>query len=106
MSADDKKPELVGVSWGGMLIPPPTPLAEDAVFEQVAAAERAKEEADAVRAFVLPRAHELKGHTIPVEILSVQVLPSHNCLIVNDLLLLSFVEAKALLEQLDEPDAA
>lgn len=98
-------PRLEGVSWGGMIIPPPTPLAEDAVFEQVGAAERAKAEAEAVRAFVVPRFRELMGHDIPVEILGIQVLPSHNCLIVNDHLLLSFVEAKALLEQLDDPNA-
>lgn len=98
--APAEAPRLTGVSWGGMVIPPPTPLAEDAVFEQVTAAEKAKAEAEAVRALVMSRFKELMGHLLPIEITSIQNMPSHNCLVVNDLVLLSYVEAKELLEQL------
>lgn len=89
-----------GVDWGGTTIVNSTELADDAVQETHAAAVEAKRVADETKAFVLARYRELKGCDIPIEILSIQNLPHHNCLIINDLLLLSYVETKELLEQL------
>jgi hypothetical protein len=71
-----------------------------AMLEAAAAAEKAKAEADATRDYVLENFRRLMNREIPVEILSVQNLPSHNCLIVNDLLLLSYREAEAILRSL------
>lgn len=77
-------------------------IQQDAVDEAHAAAIAAKEAADKTRAFVLDHVDRLHGKIMPVEILSVANLPGHSCLIVNDHLLLSYVEAEQLINQLSE----
>lgn len=94
--------ERKGVDWAGTTVINSTELEDDAIQETHEAAVKAKQEADETRAYVLERFRKLLGCDLPVEITSVQNLPGHNCLIVNDLLLLSYVEAKALLEQIND----
>lgn len=77
-------------------------LNPDAMEEARAAAVEAKRQADETRDYVLERFRQLIGCTIPVEILTIQNLPGHSCLILNDLLLFSYVEAKELIEQLED----
>lgn len=89
-------------TWDGMTIQNSSEFNPDAIDETAAAAAEAKRVADETRDFVMARYKKLIGCEIPVEILRIQVLPSHNCLIVDDWLLLSFVEAKQLLEQIDD----
>lgn len=72
---------------------------QDAVDEAHLAAIAAKKAADETRAFVLEHQEKLRGRVMPVEIYSVQNLPTHSCLIVNDYLLLSYVEAEQLIKQ-------
>lgn len=74
----------------------------DAMEEAKRVAAEQKRIADETRDYVLPRHRQLIGCTIPVEILSIQNIPGHSCLIINDLLLFSYVEAKELLEQLED----
>ena len=54
---------------------------------------------------VVANFERLKGNLIPVEVMSITHLPSHNCLIVNDYFLLSFSEAYNLLKSLDDQEA-
>ncbi len=77
-------------------------IQHDAVDEAHRAAIAAKEAADKTRSFVLAHVEGLRGKIMPVEILSVANCPSHSCLIVNDHLLLSYVEAEQLINQLSE----
>lgn len=70
-----------------------------AMEEARLAAIKAKIDAEHTRDFVLEHVSELRGKTMPVEIYSVQNLPNHSCLIVNDHLLLSYVEAEQLMKQ-------
>lgn len=55
--------------------------------------ERDFDEFKNIRAFALKHMSYLKGKSVPIEVTSIQSLPSHNCLIINDLLLLSYTEA-------------
>ncbi len=75
-------------------------LVQEAIDEAHLAAIRAKEAADQTRAFVLQHVQKLRGQTLPVEIYSVQNLPSHSCVIVNDSILLSYVEAEEMIRKL------
>ncbi len=81
-----------------------TQLSPEAIIELELAAAKAKAEAEATKAYVLEHFRELIGKTMPLEILGVQNLPSHSCLIVNDTLLLSYVEAEQLLNPPKEDD--
>ena len=49
------------------------------------------------REFALKNMHLLRGKKVPIEVDSIQSLPSHNCIIINDLLLMSFVEVEDLI---------
>lgn len=100
MADKPEKPRLEGVSWGGMTIPPPPTIEQAALDEQLETAARLKREAEETAAYVKENFKKLMGQDLAVEITSIQILHSHNCLIVNDLLLLSYREAKELLEQL------
>jgi len=73
----------------------------EAMDEARIAAEKAKRDAEATRAFVLEHFEELRGTQLAVEMTSVANLPSYSCLIVNDHLLLSYVEAEQLIKQLE-----
>jgi hypothetical protein len=77
-------------------------IQQDAVDEAHEAAVLAKLRAEKTREFVLERVEQLRGKIMPVEILSVQNLPGHACLIVNDHLLLSYDEAEQLINQMAE----
>ncbi len=75
-------------------------LSPEAIDEAFLAAQKAKADAEATRAFVLEHVQKLRGKTMPLEIYSVQNLPSHSCLIVNDHFLLSYVEAEEMIKAL------
>ncbi len=75
-------------------------IQQDAVDEAYLAAVKAKADADETRAYVLEHVQKLRGKTMPVEINSIQNLPSHSCVIVNDSLLLSYVEAEMMIREL------
>ncbi len=75
-------------------------IQQEAIDEAHAAAIKAKADADQTRAFVLEHVQKLRGQTMPVEIYSIQNLPSHSCVIVNDSLLLSYVEAEQMIKTL------
>jgi len=64
-----------------------------------AEAVEARRQADATRDFVTEHFRELRGVLIPIETLEIQNLPHHNCLIVNDHLLLSYREAEPLIKE-------
>ncbi len=55
-----------------------------------------------MRAFVLKNMSFLRGKKVAIEVGSIQFLPSHECIIINDLLLVSFTEAKELIVELRE----
>lgn len=80
-----------------LLIPNAMEIPAQIVDEAKEEAQAAKMRAEETRAYVLPRFGRLRGLEIPVEITSIQNLPGHSCLIVNDLLLLSYVEAEQIL---------
>lgn len=73
-----------------------------AIDETAEAAAKAKREFKALRRYVKQNFTRLRGQWIPIEVLNVAVIESHNCLVVNDLLLLSYAEAKELLEQITD----
>ena len=73
-----------------------------AMAETLEATRLAKIQADATRDFVLAHYQKLRGQVMPMEIMGIQNLPNHSCLIVNDLLLLSYVEAEQLIHKLSE----
>lgn len=75
-------------------------ISAEAMDEAKIAAEKAKADAEATREYVLEHVAALRGKIIPVEISSVQNLPGHSCLIVNDHLLLSYREAEDLIKTL------
>ncbi len=75
-------------------------LVQEAIDEAHLAAIRAKEAADQTRAFVLKHVQKLRGQTMPVEIYSVSNQTHYNCVIVNDSLLLSYVEAEEMITRL------
>lgn len=73
----------------------------EALEEQAAAQLVAKQKADETRAFVLGRFQHLLGFKYPLEIYSISNLEHHNCLIINDHFLLSYVEAEEILRGLE-----
>ncbi len=81
-----------------------TELTQEAIVELELDAAKAKAAATATMAYVLEHFRELIGKTMPLEILGVQNLPDHRCLIVNDLILLSYREAEDLLNPAAEDD--
>lgn len=52
------------------------------------------------RAYVLKHMGYLRGKTVPIEVGSIQSLPSHECIIINDLLLMSFQEVLEMIVDL------
>ena len=79
-------------------------IQQDAVDEAFLAAIKAKADADETRAFVLEHVQKLRGQAMPVEIYSIQNLLSHSCVIVNDSLLLSYVEAEQMIRKIGWAD--
>ncbi len=77
-------------------------IQQEAIDEAHLAAIKAKADAEATRDFVLAHVQELRGKTMPMEIYSVQNLPGHSCLIVNDHFLFSYREAEELIKQIGE----
>jgi hypothetical protein len=73
---------------------------ELAIAEEEAKARAAKEAADATRDYVLAKFQHLSGYKYPLEIYSIANVPSHNCLIMNDHFLLSYVEAEQILREI------
>ncbi len=74
-----------------------TKLTPEAIQELELSSALAKVKAAETMAYVLEHFRKLIGKTMPLEILSVQNLPSHSCLIVNDVVLLSYREAEQML---------
>lgn len=94
-----EKPEMTTEQLGTLYPIQVGEIQQDAVDEAHRAAIAAKEAAEKTRAFVLEHQEKLRGRIMPVEISSVANLPHHSCLIVNDHLLLSYVEAEQLIRQ-------
>lgn len=55
-----------------------------------------------VRDYVQKNIHLLKGQKIPIEVMNIQVLPSHECVILEDLLLLSYGEVEPHIRKVEE----
>jgi hypothetical protein len=71
----------------------------DANLEEAA---RLKAEYDVTRDYVLTNFKKLRGTMIPIEVLGIQNLPGHNCLILNDMLLLPYTEAEHILRSFED----
>lgn len=54
-----------------------------------------------MRAYVLKNMHKLRGNMVPIEVMGIQSLPSHECLIINDLLLVSYTEAAEMIMEIE-----
>ncbi len=54
-----------------------------------------------MRAYVLKNIHKLRGHMVPIEVMGIQSLPSHECIIINDLLLVSYTEAAEMIREIE-----
>lgn len=55
-----------------------------------------------MRKYVIEHIPFMRDKVVPIEISSIQLLESHDCLIINDLLLVSFTEAKDMIDRLKE----
>lgn len=98
--ADEKR----GIDWGGMFIPAPPDLNQEALHDNLAESAELKRQADDRKAYVLEHFRRLRGVFVPIEIMGIQNLPHHNCLIINDLLLLSYAEAEQIIRGLNHDD--
>lgn len=77
-------------------------MSSEAMQEARIAALEAKRKADETRDFVLAKFQHLMGYKYLLEIYSIANLPNHNCLIMNDHFLLSYVEAEEILKSLGD----
>lgn len=58
----------------------------------------------AMRQYVIEHLPYLQGKTVPVEITSIQLLETHECLILNNLILVPFGEAREMIATLKRKD--
>ena len=66
--------------------------------------ERDFEEFKRTRDYVFKHMSFLRGKKVPIEVTSIQYLPSHECIIINDLLLMPFSEVIDLIEELHKKE--
>lgn len=66
--------------------------------------ERDFEEFRRMRDYVFKNMSFLRGKKVPIEVSSIQYLPSHECIIINDLLLMPFSEVIDLIEELHKKE--
>lgn len=66
--------------------------------------ERDFDEFKRIRAYVHKHMKYLEGKKVPIDVGSVQYLPSHDCVIINDLLLVSYTEAMEIIKKLKKEE--
>lgn len=68
--------------------------------------ERDYDEFKRIRDYAIDNMDYLHGRRVPIEVDSIQRCDSHNCIIINDLLLLSYTEATEMIVAMKERDDA
>lgn len=66
--------------------------------------ERDWDEFTKTKEYAIKNMEKLRGTLVPIEVGSIQNLPNHNCIIINDLLLVSYTEVKEMIMDLKQKE--